>query len=57
MVSKRNNPQFFACDVVNDAVGKSAQREATPASPGRAKPRIRAQKLQGALELNDERKA
>src|SRR5207244_13343384 len=35
MMGKRNNTQFFASDVVNDAVGKSAQREAAPASPRR----------------------
>src|SRR5205809_5187537 len=56
MMGKRNNPQFFASDVVNDAVGKSAQREAAPASPRRAKPWIRAQKLQGALEFSHEHK-
>jgi len=56
MMGKRNNPQFFTYDVVNDAVGKPSQREAAPASPRCAKPRIRAEKLQGTLELNDERK-
>ena len=56
MMGKRNNPQLFASDVVNNAVGKSAQREAAPASPRRTKPRVRAQKVQGALELGNKRK-
>jgi len=56
MMGKRNDPQFFACNIVNNAVGKPAQREAAPAPPRRTKPWVRAEKLQGALELNDERK-
>lgn len=52
-----NHSEFFVMNVVDDAVGKFPQREATPiVSPGRAKTWVSAQERHCSFVLQNKRK-
>ena len=54
-MSQRDHPEIFALEVVDDAVGETAEREPAPSSPpGRSKPGMPTQETENTLELRDE---
>jgi len=57
MVSEGDHPKLVTFDVVDDAIGKPAQRETTPVSPpGCTELRMCTEKIESPLELRDESK-
>jgi hypothetical protein len=57
MVGQRNHAEFFAPDIVNDAVGKPTQWHTASLSPLRTKLRMLGEKRKCSFELCDERMA
>ena len=57
MMGKRDDAEFLALDVVNDAVRKTMYREAPPVPPRCTKLWMHTKKVQRALKLRDESKA